>query len=188
MSSDTVDWAGLGFTLPPSRMRPLDTAVPRATLILEGVEAGLSVDLWMGGADSGLGEPIQRSTLSAACLIDCAGEAPAWLREAAAVWVPRVFADLEAIPDRYEALLELAADLALLLRGGLPASSRLHLREGVQIRHLYVLCQQGMNRSALLTGLVLRAAGMRGEAVVELLRQRRPGCLTNLTFQRLLGG
>ncbi len=43
-------------------------------------------------------------------------------------------------------------------------------------------CGMGLNRSALMTGLILVHLGMKGKNAVELLRRKRPGALFNETF------
>jgi protein-tyrosine phosphatase len=43
-------------------------------------------------------------------------------------------------------------------------------------------CKLGLNRSALLVGVILTYLGLSGEAAIELLRERRPGALYNDTF------
>jgi protein-tyrosine phosphatase len=43
-------------------------------------------------------------------------------------------------------------------------------------------CGLGFNRSALMAGLILRYQGMAGPAVVELIRERRPGALYNQEY------
>jgi len=43
-------------------------------------------------------------------------------------------------------------------------------------------CGMGFNRSALVAGRILHEMGMEGPAVVERLRQRRPGALFNEVF------
>lgn len=43
-------------------------------------------------------------------------------------------------------------------------------------------CGMGFNRSALVAGRILHRLGMPGPAVVERLRQRRPGALFNEVF------
>ena len=43
-------------------------------------------------------------------------------------------------------------------------------------------CGMGFNRSALVAGRILHELGMHGDAVVERLRERRPGALFNDTF------
>lgn len=43
-------------------------------------------------------------------------------------------------------------------------------------------CGLGFNRSALVAGHILHRLGMDGEAVVERLRERRPGALFNEVF------
>ena len=49
-------------------------------------------------------------------------------------------------------------------------------------------CSMGFNRSAFVAGLILYELGMPGPAVVERLRERRPGALFNEKFaDHLLG-
>ena len=48
-------------------------------------------------------------------------------------------------------------------------------------------CGMGFNRSALVAGLILNKLGMPGPAVVQRLRERRPGALFNETFAEYLG-
>src|SRR5215831_5535112 len=47
-------------------------------------------------------------------------------------------------------------------------------------------CGMGFNRSALVAGLILYKLGMPGPAVVERLRERRPGALFNDYFAEYL--
>jgi protein-tyrosine phosphatase len=47
-------------------------------------------------------------------------------------------------------------------------------------------CGMGFNRSALVAGLILNKLGMPGPAVVQRLRERRPGALFNETFAAYL--
>jgi protein-tyrosine phosphatase len=49
-----------------------------------------------------------------------------------------------------------------------------------------VHCQMGLNRSALVAGLVLVYSGLSGEAAVSRLQQRRPGALYNEAFATYL--
>jgi protein-tyrosine phosphatase len=49
-------------------------------------------------------------------------------------------------------------------------------------------CGMGLNRSALVAGLILMELGMRGEEAVRLLRARRPGALYNERFAEYLLG
>lgn len=44
---------------------------------------------------------------------------------------------------------------------------------------VYVHCQAGMNRSALVVARVLMARGMSGRAAVDLVRERRKGSLSD---------
>jgi protein-tyrosine phosphatase len=47
-------------------------------------------------------------------------------------------------------------------------------------------CGMGLNRSALVAGLVLTYLGMNGEDAVALLREKRPGALFNESFAAYL--
>lgn len=47
-------------------------------------------------------------------------------------------------------------------------------------------CGLGLNRSALMAGLILIYLGRNGPEVVDLLRQKRPGALFNETFASYL--
>jgi protein-tyrosine phosphatase len=47
-------------------------------------------------------------------------------------------------------------------------------------------CGMGLNRSALMAGLILTYLGVKGPAAVELIRQRRPGALFNENFASYL--
>ena len=47
-------------------------------------------------------------------------------------------------------------------------------------------CGMGLNRSALVAGLILMTQGMTGPQVVEHLRQRRTGALFNEVFARYM--
>ena len=47
-------------------------------------------------------------------------------------------------------------------------------------------CGMGLNRSALVTGLILTYLGMKGEDAVRLLREKRPGALFNENFAAYL--
>jgi protein-tyrosine phosphatase len=47
-------------------------------------------------------------------------------------------------------------------------------------------CGLGLNRSALMSGLILVYLGMNGKDTIELLRQKRPGALFNDQFAEYL--
>ncbi len=49
-------------------------------------------------------------------------------------------------------------------------------------------CGMGLNRSALMAGLILTYLGMNGKDAVELLRRKRPGALFNDKFAAYLTG
>jgi hypothetical protein len=48
-------------------------------------------------------------------------------------------------------------------------------------------CGMGFNRSALVAGVILHKLGMPGPAIVQRIRERRPGALFNETFAGYLG-
>jgi protein-tyrosine phosphatase len=48
-------------------------------------------------------------------------------------------------------------------------------------------CGMGLNRSALVAGLVLTYLGVKGADAVALLREKRPGALFNDNFANYLG-
>lgn len=76
--------------------------------------------------------------------------------------------------------------------GDLPNRDRLHAvaRLGADLvgRGHRVLshCGMGLNRSALVAGLILMRGGMTGSEAVARLRERRPGALFNEIFTRYL--
>jgi len=76
--------------------------------------------------------------------------------------------------------------------GDLPNLDRLHavaelgarlVRQGHRVLSH---CGMGLNRSALVAGLVLMAQGMTGQQAIDRLRERRPGALFNERFARHL--
>jgi hypothetical protein len=96
-----------------------------------------------------------------------------------------VFADVESVPHSYLRLTALAQDVAACLRGANDTLSPGWSHPTEAPPRLYVMCQQGMNRSGLVTGLILRALGVPAERAVEAI-VTRPGALTNHTFARLV--
>ena len=142
----------------------------------------------MGGANAASGTALHAASLAGSILLDCAGETPPLLREAAGRCISFVFPDLEAVPQRYPRLLTLTEELARLLGGQAPVEADALILDGARVGRIYVLCQQGMNRSALVCGLTLRAAGFGGAEALAMLRTRRPGCLTNQTYAALISG
>ncbi len=49
-----------------------------------------------------------------------------------------------------------------------------------------VHCKQGINRASLLNGEILRLKGVKGQEIVDYIRQKRPGALTNPYFEDYL--
>jgi hypothetical protein len=156
---------------------------PRASRIVIPGRTDLSTELWMGGANSLHGELLVPEELRDTWLIDLAGEMPDEHRRACACWLPRVFADIEAVPQHFDRLDALARSLAACMSGDTRSNGWPHPHEPP--RRLYVMCQQGMNRSGLLTGLILRALGASTEDALDAIASR-PGALTNQTYLRLL--
>lgn len=166
--------AGHGSDLLPAG--PPGRVEPRATRLVIGRRTDIRGELWVGGADSAIGEHLTVAHLRGAWLIDCAGEVPAPMREAAARCVMRVFEDMEQTPSAYPRIESLAAEVAeALVAPTLAAPPR-----------VYVLCKQGFNRSALVAGRILRRLGLSGEEAVSEIRGLRPGALNNQTFARLV--
>jgi hypothetical protein len=56
-----------------------------------------------------------------------------------------------------------------------------------QHRKVLAHCGLGLNRSALMAGVILTELGMPGALAVERLRERRPGALFNDQFAQYLG-
>jgi hypothetical protein len=157
--------------------------VPRASRIPVSAARQFPTELWMGGADSLHGELVTPEDLRDAWVVDLAGDMPAAHREACACWLPRVFVDVEQVPHGYERLTSLAESIAACITGAERDDGWPHPSEPP--RRLYVMCQQGMNRSGLLAGLILRALGVPAEDAIAAIATR-PGALTNQTFARLI--
>ncbi len=66
---------------------PLPAHEPRASRILLPAGAPLATQLWMGGADTSLGEPLEPVHLLSAWVVDCANDMPAAHRDAAGLWL-----------------------------------------------------------------------------------------------------
>lgn len=47
-------------------------------------------------------------------------------------------------------------------------------------------CNQGINRASLLTGMILHLKGVKGNKIVDYIRRKRRGALTNPYFARYL--
>ena len=148
--------------------------LPRASLILPPGAAGNQAAIWMGGARALRGEEVHASALGGSWIVDAAGDMPGGHAAAAARVVHCVFADLEETPPNLARIREIVQELA---------AARAH-RAGP--KGLYIVCAQGLNRSGLLTGLLLRSFGLTGEDALTRIREARPGALANHAFERLV--
>jgi hypothetical protein len=150
---------------------------PRASLVLAAGEAlNPETEIWMGGAHSLIGEALERPHLGASWVIDCAGDMERSYREATARWLACVFPDLDgplASSSHVERTVREALDAVLLGNGTAP-------------KRIYVMCQHGMNRSGLVSGLILRGLGVDSREAVDRIRLARPGALANDHFRQLV--
>ncbi len=136
-------------------------------------------ELWVGGGDSLVGELLTTEHLRGAWLVDCAGELPPGLADGVSQLYTRVFADIESVPSSLDRLVGLSRELAAALTPDGDATGP---------EKLFVMCSQGLNRSALVAGLILRELGAAPADIVREIQRSRPGSLSNATFVRLLFG
>ncbi len=139
----------------------------------------------MGGADSAVGDAVRPNDLGGAWVVDCAGDLPEPHRRAAALWLPRTFLDVEEEPPVYHRIASLARSLARCLAGVREDCAGWEHPADPPAR-LYVICSQGLNRSGLVVGRILRELGLTGDEALALLARYRPGAVNNLTFARLV--
>lgn len=151
--------------------------IPKASLVLAAGEAqNKHTEIWMGGAHSLIGEAVETAHLGASWLIDCAGDMHVSYREHTARWVSCVFPDLDgplASSSYVERTVRDAVDTVLLANGDAP-------------ERIYVMCQHGMNRSGLVSGLILRGLGVDGREAIDRIRMARPGALANEYFRQMV--
>lgn len=149
---------------------------PRASLVLAAGEAdNPSTEVWMGGAHSLIGQTLDGPALARSWVVDCAGDMPPAHRTSAGLWVACVFADIDGplSPSlRLEEVVERASFAARM-----PSSAP---------DRIYVMCTHGMNRSGLVTGLLLRALGIDGREAIDRIRLARPGALSNQHFHNMV--
>ena len=157
---------------------------PRATRIPIAHRDDVTTELWMGGSYTAFGQPLAASDLRGAWLVDCVGELTDVFRDAAAACFMRVFEDIDDVPSSYARIDALARAIGRVMVGAAPGDALEAPPEPPD--RVYVLCKQGLNRSALVAGRILRELGATGPAAVAEIRRRRPGALTNLTFERLI--
>lgn len=51
-----------------------------------------------------------------------------------------------------------------------------------------VHCNEGINRASLVDGEILHLKGMKGKKIINRIRRKRPGALTNPNFEKYLSG
>ena len=159
-------------------------SMPRASRIDLPVSLSVTAELWMGGAHSAFGDAVHAGDLADAWVLDLANDLPDDHRTAASLLLHRVFGDTEEIPSAYARIEALARSLAACLMGRADGDGWEHPPEPP--RRLYVMCSQGLNRSGLVTGRILRALGLSGEEALAAVQRHRPGALNNLTFAELV--
>lgn len=151
--------------------------VPRASLVLGAGEArNAHTEIWMGGAHSLIGETLEREHLGRSWVIDCAGDMHGSYREMAERWVACVFPDLDgplASSNQVARAVDEALAAVLSANGAAP-------------ERIYVMCQHGMNRSGLVSGLILRGLGVEAREAVDRIRMARPGALANEAFRHMV--
>jgi len=161
------------------------TYEPRASRIPVAPRIRIPTEIWMGGANPLQGERLEPDHLKDAWVIDLAGDMPEEFREAAGLWLPRIFTDSETEPANIHSLRSLAGSIAAVLRGEPHDPAAPHPPHPPA--RLFVMCQQGLNRSGLMTGLILRALGHTVEEALAAIATRR-GALNNQTYVRILRG
>ena len=145
-------------------------------MLAAGAADNPGTSIWMGGAHSLVGEDWHRDQLESALVIDCAGEIDSSYRAAAGRWLACVFPDLDGP-------LSSSNRAAFVIEQTLEA-----IRADAAPERVYVMCQHGMNRSGLVTGLLLRGLGMGPRETVERIRLARPGALANDAFRLMVLG
>ncbi|MEX2373296.1 MAG: tyrosine-protein phosphatase [Dehalococcoidia bacterium] len=158
-------------TVPSDFITPLpEEYEPRATRLVLASMPHVRTQIWMGGVHTMLGDALEEHHLTSAWVVDCAGELPPTMAASARRHLPRVFLDIEAVPSNMDRITAVVREMADSLRG-----------EDAPER-VYVMCKQGLNRSGLVTAMLLRALGVPSAEVVGLVRAARPGALNNVTF------
>ena len=153
--------------------------MPRASLVLAAGEASNPrTEIWMGGAHSLIGETIEGLDLGASWLIDCAGDIDSSYRQRIGRWFACVFPDLDGPLASSNHVYRTVDAVLEAVRDG----------NGTAPQRIYVMCQHGMNRSGLVSGLILRGLGVDPREAVDRIRLARPGALANDYFRRILLG
>jgi Dual specificity phosphatase, catalytic domain len=125
--------------------------------------------LWLAPACDDWGPVVAKHGLSAVIDLECGLDSGIPAHPDKVIYVYFPFAD-DGVPTLHKlrAVARLGADL---------------VRERERV---LVHCQMGLNRSALVAGLVLVHNGMSGSDAVTRLQERRPGALYNEAFAAFL--
>jgi len=149
----------------------------RASLVLPAGQAlNRTTELWMGGAHSLVGDLLTVETAPNSWIVDCAGDMDPVLRTAAGEWLACVFADHDGPLTASMRIETVVSQAVSVVRDG----------NGRAPERIYVMCQHGMNRSGLVSGLIMRALGVDGREAVDRIRLARPGALSNDYFRNML--
>jgi hypothetical protein len=150
---------------------------PRASLILAAGELGNPhTELWMGGAHTPHGDELAEPQLATSWLIDCAGDIDRSYRNVTNRWLACVFPDIDGRPAAEVLIQSVVREATTAITSG----------NGAAPERIYVMCQHGMNRSGLISGLILRSLGLDPEAAIQRIRTARPGALANDGFVTML--
>jgi len=160
----------------PSIHRPHNHP-PRASRVLaKGELIAVETEIWMGGAHTPHGEALLETEIGNSWVIDCAGDIDVAYRTMPARWVSCVFPDIDGRPAAETLITSVVREASeAIRRAGSSAPDR-----------VYIMCQHGMNRSGLVSGLILRSLGLEPEDVIQRIRAARPGALANDGFLRML--
>lgn len=130
----------------------------------------------MGGAHTPRGEELVAARLERSWVIDCAGDIDRSYRSLTNRWVACVFPDIDGRPAAELLISTVVREAAAAIESG----------PGAAPERIYVMCQHGMNRSGLLSGLILRSLGLDVESAIQRIRKARPGALANDGFVDML--
>ncbi|MGE0602011.1 MAG: hypothetical protein AB7J35_21725 [Dehalococcoidia bacterium] len=158
-------------------LHSLSRNTPRASLVLAAGELGnTDTEIWMGGAHTPHGDELAETHLATSWLIDCAGDIDRSYRDVTSRWLACVFPDIDGRPAAELLIQSVVREATTAITSG----------NGAAPERIYVMCQHGMNRSGLVSGLILRSLGLDPESAIQRIRNARPGALANDGFVTML--